>query len=406
MEGVYRLFIEPRRIWRRVIIGDTKFLYDIFSKELFSSSLKKKGKGLKRGVRCFVELVRSGATGEQANAQLFQGAVPWDTLLRMAERQMLVGVAFEGICTLPTELAPPKELLMKWLLKYGKIQKMNELMDMRAAEAEAHFHQQGFHCCILKGQGLARLYAKPTSRTPGDIDIWVDGDRQVLISMAQALKPDAEPTYHHIDYALFKDTEIELHYIPTWMYAPRGNRRLQRFFREEARWDITASEGEFHVPALRLNLVFVLVHIYRHFFTEGVGLRQLLDYYCVLRACNDADERRYVMQVLHQLHMDRFTAATMWILGICFRLDREHMLCPPNETEGRFLLTEVMRAGNFGQYDARIQASANESEWKRFVRLTIRNFHFLWHYPSEVLWSPFWKLWHWRWRKKHLGPSK
>ena len=200
---------------------------------------------------------------------------------------------------------------------------------------------------------------------------------------------------------------MELHYLPTWMYAPRENRRLQRFFQKEARWDVTAPGGEFHVPTLRLNLVFVLVHIYRHFFTEGVGMRQLLDYYCVLRSCNDVDERRYVMKVLHQLNMDRFTAATMWVLGICFRLDREHMLCSPNEAEGRFLLTEVMRAGNFGQYDARTHVSANESEWKQFVRRTIRNFHFLMHYPREVLWSPLWKLWHWRWRKKHLDdPSK
>lgn len=362
--------------------------------------LQQQGRELTMQMRRFVELVRCGATGERADARLFQDIVPWLTLLRMAERQMLAGVVFEGIRSLPTELAPPKDVLMRWLLKSEKIHKMNEVMDVRSVEAEKHFHDKGFPCCILKGQGLARLYAKPTSRTPGDIDIWVHGDRQRLIHMAQTLKDTVEPTYHHIDYALFDDTEMELHYTPTWMYSPWGNRRLQRFFREEARWDVMAPGGDFHVPSLRLNLVFVLVHIYRHFFTEGVGMRQLLDYYCVLRSCQDAAERRYVMQVLRQLSMARFTAAIMWVLATCFRLDGEHMLCPPNELEGRFLLIEVMKAGNFGQYDARIHISGNDTNWQKFSRRTQRNLHFLTRYPCEVLWSPFWKIWHWLWREK------
>lgn len=360
---------------------------------------KKQSNNLSLYVRQFMELVLSGTTGQQADAALFQGTVPWLKLLSMAKRQMLAGVTLEGIRTLPTEVAPTKDIVIKWLLIADKIRKMNEAMDERAEQAEAHFAQQGLKCCILKGQGLARLYAKPTSRTPGDIDIWVEGSRQRLIRMAKELDATAEATYHHIDYALFKDTEVELHFTPSWMYSPQKNRRMQRFFREEARWDVEAPGGGFHVPSQRLNMVFVLAHIYRHFFTEGVGLRQVLDYYCVLVSCNDADERRYVMHVLEQLGMRRFTAAIMWVLAKCFRLDESHMLCPPDAKEGRFLLIEIMMAGNFGQYDARSKASADESEWHKYVRKTRRNLHFLTHYPSEVLWSPLWKLWHWTWRK-------
>jgi len=401
VEFIYRLFQEPRKQSRR-LCGYLSALPSILRQECkLARQMARQGKNLTLPMRQFVELMRSGATGEPANAKLFQGPVAWLSLLRAAERQMLAGVAFEGIRSLPSELAPPRDVLMKWLLKSEKIHKMNELMDVRAAEAEAHFREKGLSSCILKGQGLARLYAKPTSRTPGDIDIWVDGDREQLIRMATALKPDAEPTYHHIDYHLFEDTEMELHYMPTWMYSPIKNRRLQRFFQDEARWDVLAPGGGFHVPSQRLDMVFVLVHIYRHFFTEGVGMRQLLDYYCVLRSCSDAEERNQVMQILRRLGMARFTAATMWVLGACFQLDGEHMLCSPDEPEGRFLLIEVMKAGNFGQYDARIHSSADETDWHRFLRKTQRNLHFLTRYPGEVLWSPLWKLWHWAWRKSN-----
>ena len=367
---------------------------------------QKQGKNLTLMMRRFLELVRCGACDEPVNIELFQGEVPWKALKKAAERQMLAGITFETIKKLPAEVSPPMDILMKWLILSEKIQKMNLILDERSMQAETYFHEKGFSCCILKGQGLARLYSKPQTRTPGDIDIWVSGDRKELTRMAVELKSSVVPKYHHVDYALFEDTEMELHYMPTWMYSPFADRRLQRFFREEARWDETVPGGGFHVPSERLNLVFVLLHIYRHFFTEGVGLRQLLDYFFVLRNCSDASERQHVMSVLKSLGVARFTAAVMWVLAMCFRLEEEYMLCPPDEVEGRFLLIEVMKAGNFGQYDSRNHSSANEKEWQMFLRKTRRNFHFLTRYPSEVLWSPFWKLWHWAWRKRQSLKKK
>ncbi len=399
LEFIYRLMKEPGKQGSRLRKYISSLPSILWEEMKLKKLRQKQGKGLTLMMRRFLELVRCGASGEPVNTDLFQGNVPWKTLLHAAERQMLAGVAFEAVKSLPTEVAPPKDLLIHWLMISEQIRKMNDLMDARASEAEKFFLEQGFSSCILKGQGLARLYAKPSARTPGDIDIWVQGDRKRLTQLAKEHDATVQPTYHHIDFHLFDDTEMELHYTPTWMYSPFGNRRLQRFLQQEARWDVEVKGGGFHVPSERLNLVFVLLHIYRHFFTEGVGLRQLLDYVFVLRACHSAEERQYVMAVLKKLGMKRFTGATMWVLGKCFKLEGEYMLCPPDEAEGRFLLIEVMKAGNFGQYDKRIQHQENESEWHTFMRKSQRNFHFLTRYPSEVLWGPLWKLWHWGWRK-------
>ena len=41
-------------------------------------------------------------------------------------------------------------------------------------------------------------------------------------------------------------------------------------------------QGEIAIPTVEFNLIFQLTHIYAHLMNEGIGLRQLLDYYYVL----------------------------------------------------------------------------------------------------------------------------
>ena len=158
---------------------------------------------------------------------------------------------------------------------------------------------------------------------------------------------------------------------------------------------------ELPVPSLAFNRVYILVHIYRHLFHEGIGLRQLLDYYFVLSQGFTGEERAETMRTLRSLRMQRFAAAVMWVLQRVYGMDDRYLLTAPNEREGRFLLNEIMLAGNFGHYDERLQHERGESALHWGLRKVKRNFRFVFSYPSEVLWSPLFKLWHWCWRKKH-----
>ena len=170
--------------------------------------------------------------------------------------------------------------------------------------------------------------------------------------------------------------------------------RAEHFNRSAA--SLTGTEGASIIPTptLAFNRVYILVHIYRHLFHEGIGLRQLLDYYFVLHQGFTEEERTETMRTLRSLRMQRFTAAVMWVLQEVFAMDERYLLTDPNEEEGRFLLSEIMLAGNFGHYDERIKRSAKVTEWGLFCRRVGRNLRFLRSYPSEVLWSPCFKLWH------------
>ena len=368
----------------------------------------------------------------------------WRELFALAQKQAMVGIAFRGVEQLPGEQRPPKQLLMQWYMAAERIKRMNADLNRKALAVADKFRGEGFPGVVLKGQGIAKLYLVSNEqramsgeqntkqnlsslifdlssyRTPGDIDIWLFGERKEILSYVRRHVPDCKPVYHHVDFPVVEGLDIEVHFTPSWMNSPVTNRRLQRFFmgdRLEVKGDglevIGHLEGntthytlnakqaytELPVPNLAFNRVYILVHIYRHLFAEGIGLRQLLDYYFVLCQGFTEEEREETMRVLRSLKMERFARAVMWVLQAVYGMEERFLLVAPDEREGRFLLDEIMLAGNFGQYDERLQHEQGESALHWGWRKVMRNFRFVSSYPSEVLWSPLFKLWHLFWRK-------
>ena len=61
---------------------------------------------------------------------------------------------------------------------------------MDSAKVCRNFEQEGFRCCILKGQGNALLYPDPYMRTPGDIDIYLEGGRKRIMEYVNRVCPN------------------------------------------------------------------------------------------------------------------------------------------------------------------------------------------------------------------------
>lgn len=329
----------------------------------------------------------------------------WNTMYRMAKEHAIIGILFSGIEHLPAELRPPKDIILRWFSATEKIRKTNQLLDARAVEITNYFRKEGFESCILKGQGLARLYPTTQLRTPGDIDIWIAGKRNDILSHCQKVCPSFEVRYHHMHFPFFQDVEVEVHFTPSWMNYPIDNYRLQHYFKAECHKQMSHAlipfieTGNISVPTAEFNRIYILLHIYRHFLGEGIGLRQLIDYYYVLQQGFTDYERLNTIYWLQKLHMVRFAAAVMHIMKEVFELDENFLLLKPNSKVGTLLINEVMMAGNFGKYDKRIDRYRQDSALHRFVSSIRRNEHFLHHYPLEVLYDAPFKLWLYGWRK-------
>lgn len=350
--------------------------------------------------------------------------VDWKELYAIAQKQALLGVLFHGIQRLPKELAPEQKLLMQWMVMAEMIRKQNIKQFQDSAKVCMNFENKGFANCILKGQGNALLYPDPYMRTPGDIDIYLAGGRKRVMQYINKVCPNQVMRYHHVDFPVMK-TAIEVHFTPSYMFFPIHNSRMQKWFKEvmgeqcNHRVSLPDGYGEIHMPQVSFNVIYILSHLHRHIFTEGIGLRQLLDYYFVLLKwhtdlTNLTDSNKSLPQMtlintdldalrhkLKYLGLWKFAQAVMFVMKEVFGLSEDRMIVPMDEREGRFLLDEIMRGGNFGQYDTRLGSKENEGKLHRYLRMSLRNLRFVKHYPTEALSEPLFRTWFALWKKIH-----
>ena len=348
----------------------------------------------------------------------------WKEQYAIAQKQALLGVLFHGIKRLAKELAPEQKLLMQWMVMAEMIRKQNIRLFQDSVKVCQNFENEGFANCILKGQGNALLYPDPYMRTPGDIDIYLSGGRKKIMKYVNQVCPNQVMRYHHVDFPVMK-TAIEVHFTPSYMFCPIHNRRMQKWFKEVmgeqcAHWvSLPDGYGEIHMPTASFNVIYILSHLYRHIFTEGIGLRQLLDYYFVLvkwhtDLTNLTDSNKSLPQMtqintdldalrheLKYLGLWKFAGAVMYVLHETLGLPEEEMIAPINVNEGRFLLAEIMQGGNLGQYDTRLGSKENEGKLHRYLRMSLRNLRFVKHYPTEALSEPLFRTLFALWKKIH-----
>lgn len=150
----------------------------------------------------------------------------------------------------------------------------------------------------------------------------------------------------------------------------------------------------FNCPTNGFNLIYQMLHILHHFFDEGIGLRQLIDYYYLLQQELSDYDRAEAVKWFRRLHIERFAAAVMYVQKEVLGLEDRWLLLQPDEQRGKILLEEVMTGGNFGQEFGFKGATV----WKKYWAKTMRNIRLVRMCPSEALWEPWFRTWHFFWR--------
>ena len=413
----------------------------------------------------------------------------WKELYAIAKKQCLVGVLFDGIKKLPAEhVGMEKELLLQWMAESQMLEKANVWLNDAAIQVSEWFRKKGFRTCILKGQGNALMYPNPYSRTPGDIDIWVEGEDKRVISFVRSISPHEKACYHHIEFPSYKGVEVEVHYRPSFLLCFWHNRKLQKYYervKEEqfSQRVMLGEQGEIAIPTSEFNLIFQLTHIFSHLMNEGIGLRQLVDYYYVLcdfykvyqnfsnpsvslskgsstfspspsssgsgdvtapsrcseplrskdggpskvspdsagwdrrdaigdmtsatastdssataaRSSSTAIDR--VQEELKELGLWKFAGGIMYIMQEVFGMPASRLIVPPNEKYGKFVLNEVLEAGNFGRHDARNRFG--RSQLGHNLQRVYRDIRLVKYFPAEAMSEPLFRIWHFFWRLKY-----
>ena len=412
--------------------------------------------------------------------------VDWKELYAIAKKQCLVGILFDGIKKLPAEyVGMKKELLLQWMAESQMLEKANVRLNDAAIQVSEWFRKKGFRTCILKGQGNALMYPNPYSRTPGDIDIWVEGGDKRVISFVRSISPHEKACYHHIEFPSYKGVEVEVHYRPSFLLCFWHDRKLQKYYErvKEEQFShrvMLGEQGEIAIPTVEFNLIFQLTHIYAHLMNEGIGLRQLVDYYFVIcdfykvyqksskitpslftlkegstshpdpltlrgeggnrptrcseplrskdgepskvspdcagwdRLSIEGDNSAgsttavtssastaldVVQKKLKELGLWKFAEGIMYIMQVVFGMPASQLIVPPNEKYGKFVLNEVLEAGNFGKHDARNRFG--RSQLGHNLQRVYRDMRLVRYFPAEALCEPLFRIWHFFWRMKN-----
>ena len=335
----------------------------------------------------------------------------WHGLYSFASKQALLGLCFDGIERLgeeyPEELRRNpigRELLMTWMGKAQQIRRQNRKVNLVASKLFSMLREDGLRCCILKGQGNALMYPNAYSRNPGDIDVWVNASREQITEYAKkhfVIGDDIR--LQHLETSL-DGVPVELHFFPCSMNNPLYNARLQKWFKRNA--DLQCSNvvslpdciGEIAIPTTAFNVVYQLTHLYHHFFDEGIGMRQIIDYYYVVNNDELLVIRDTLQRELKHLGLWKFAGAVMYVLHEALELSEEKMIAPMDEKRGKLLLTEILNGGNFGQYFTKYGHFTQQGMAKKYFLKIWRNMHFVRYYPAEALSEPIFRTWHFFWR--------
>ena len=357
--------------------------------------------------------------GKKENMSRVITGMDWQELYSFASKQALLGLCFEGIERLgkeyPEELKQNpigRELLMTWMGKAQQIRRQNMKVNAVAGKLFAMLREDGMRCCVLKGQGNALMYPNPYSRTPGDIDVWINASRERIMEYAQKkFELGDDIRLQHLETSL-DGVLVELHFFPCSMNNPIYHARLQKWFKRNA--DLQCSHivglpdgaGDIAIPTTVFNVVYQLTHLYHHFFDEGIGMRQIIDYYYVvisdyLLVINDESLgiRDTLQRELKHLGLWKFAGAVMYVLHETLGLSEEKMIAPMDEKRGKLLLAEILNGGNFGQHFTKYGHFTQQGMAKKYFLKIWRNMHFVRYYPAEALSEPIFRTWHFFWRK-------
>lgn len=354
----------------------------------------------------YIDFIRNTLEGSK-EVSTFVNIIDWSDFLEFCCRQGIQGIVWGGIERAKIKI--PQSVLFEWIGVVEQTKTRNITLNRQCVEVSSFFAELGYHSCILKGQLNALFYPKPELRSPGDIDVWVSreggnnnyswsDEREEIIKMIRGMYPKAYFVWHHIDFPLFSETSVEVHFIPVHLNNWYYNRRVKRYMLEQRNRQFShrvnmaftsCEDKKADIGALTndFNIIYLMLHMYKHCFTSGNNLKQLIDYYCLLKKWyaerNCQDEKKDFSKQFAQFGILKYAKGVMWVLKEKLGLNEEYLIVDYDEKFGRILLKDMF------QYGINIRRDRLGLIFGRFMD----NLHLVQFFPIEVLIAPLHLIW-------------
>ena len=329
-------------------------------------------------VRAFLALTSAGLFGGDGFSYSVPGtdpssidwkAVHWDAVMQLAKEQALVGIvasAFDAggsaVSFLGCELQEvmDRDHRKAFAKKVYSIEQRNQKMDESVAKLFNYLERNGLHPVLLKGQGIARSYANPHRRSPGDIDILLPGEEYAQaknLLKEKARKIMDEGLYEKQQQMFIADCIVELHGTMRVTLSKKIDsfldRLMDRMFSDGSFSFFTSNGSDILMPLPQINAVYVFCHILEHLFHSGIGLRQVCDLCRILLVHRDEIDREKLHSDISSLGlMDEWkTLASLMVNYLGVRA--EDVACYERSSKwslkSKRLLAYILSTGNMGK---------------------------------------------------------
>lgn len=233
--------------------------------------------------KAFLELVKVGLWGNGNLDIRIEGATDWQEFYRLATEQSVLGLVLDGLEY--SDVKPPQVLLLQWIGEVLLIEKRNKAMNLFVAELVEKMRAADIYSILVKGQGVAQCYEKPLWRPSGDVDLLLSEvnykkAKELLLPLSSSNKNE-ERYSQHLGMSIGK-WYVEIHGSLRTGLSARVDKEVDAaqgsvFIGGNVRsWDNNGTLV--FLPAPTEDVFLVFTHFIKHFYKEGMSLRQLCDW--------------------------------------------------------------------------------------------------------------------------------
>lgn len=301
-------------------------------------------------------LLKAGLWKSSVDSSLFEKEVNWKEIIKLAKEQTVVGIVYDGMLTLPQELRPSRIVLLQWTNILLQLENNNLLMNEELWKLFANYETNSVSPILMKGQGLAYNYPQPLHRQCGDIDVYVgksgfDKANKLLVSLGGEIINVSSRRV----LCKWNILTVENHCKLTEFGSPWANSFLNKEMKQVGNSNRKVKIGEYDIRLLPLELdvMFVLVHLLLHFIYEGIGLRQICDWACMLHRYRDDIDKKELERLLRGVGC--FNGAkivgAMMVKYLGFpKCEVPFMISAEDYKNSEWLMDGIIEGGNFGFY--------------------------------------------------------
>lgn len=350
-------------------------------------------------MRQLIRLAAEGARGET----LGDMAVDWPQVLALGTEQNVLSLVACALLHAPA-LSCPEALRTRLMERMRAESSVSLVRRQRIMCLLGEMRGAGLDVQLLKGYAVAECYAYPECRACVDADVLIPPRQEkdalrYLSGQGFVVSPRAATSQHavckHRKYGV-----IELHVA---LYAElvqdvwfRGA-GLDELVQEPPKI-VPAADGGFVTLGDTDQLIFLTLHMLKHFILGGLTLRMMLDVALFFAHHRDSIDAPRYWGILRQVHDENAVAGILWCMIRYGGFDAADFpgLPPENTSCCDALLDDLLRGGYMGV----------KEEHERYVsgmeynRLVIRQHKSGLRYTLYMLW---WKV---KGAALHMFPSR